>query len=71
VASGKTFLMCFNSSATERTLVGGSVSERSHGSRLVETTGLLIESPSLLSFFQLFPNSTTGVSSFCPLVGSI
>ena len=24
---------------------------------------------SLLSFFQLFPNSTTGVSSFCPLVG--
>jgi hypothetical protein len=23
----------------------------------------------LLSFFQLFPNSTTGVNSFCPLVG--
>ena len=23
----------------------------------------------LLSFFQLFPNSNTGVSSFCPLVG--
>jgi hypothetical protein len=23
----------------------------------------------LLSFFQLFPNSTRGISSFCPLVG--
>ena len=23
----------------------------------------------LLSFFQLFPNSTTGISCFCPLVG--
>ena len=37
--------------------------EQSQGSRLVETAGPPIGLPSS------FPNSTTGVTSFCPLVG--
>ena len=44
-------------------LVGGSVSERSQESRSFYGVTLL------LSSFQLFPSSTAGVSSFCPLVG--
>ena len=49
-------------------LVGGLVSERSQGSRLIETTGPPYRVALLFSFFQLFPNSTTGVSSCSPLV---
>jgi hypothetical protein len=45
------------------------VSERSWGSRLVEIAGIPMGSPSLLNFFQLFPNSTIGVPDFSPLVG--
>jgi hypothetical protein len=49
-------------------LVSGSAYERSWGSRSVETIyyhGAAL----LLSFFQLFPDSTTGDPGFCPLVG--
>jgi hypothetical protein len=48
-------------------LVGGPVSERSLGSRLLDCSSSY--RVLFLNFFQLFPNSTTGVSSFCPLVG--
>jgi hypothetical protein len=35
----------------------------------VDQKGLVPQLRLLLSFFQLFPNSTTGASSFCSLVG--
>lgn len=38
------------------------------GSKLIDTAGLPI-GVALLSFCQLFPNSTTRVLSFCPLIG--
>jgi hypothetical protein len=46
-----------------------SLSERSQGSRLLETTGLVGLSSYkvsllLLSFFQLFPNSATGITLY-------
>jgi hypothetical protein len=42
--------------------------ERSQKSRLIETAGPPTGSPfSSCSF--VFPNSTTGISCFCPLVG--
>ena len=46
-------------------LFGGPVFERSQDSRLIETAGFPTRI-AFLSFFQLFPNSATGVSSFCP-----
>jgi hypothetical protein len=50
-------------------LVGVPVSERSQDSRLIETAGPPYRIALLLSFFQLSPNLSTGISSFCPLVG--
>ena len=55
-------------------LVGGSVSGSSQRSKLVETTGLPIGSPSsasilLLFFFYPSPNPTTVVPDYSPMVG--
>ena len=50
-------------------LVVDPVSERSWGSRLIETNWSSYRVTLFLSFFQLLPNSATGVSSFSPLVG--
>lgn len=49
-------------------LVGHSVSERSWGSGVVETVGLPIGFPSSSASSSLSSNSTTVVSSLCPLV---
>jgi hypothetical protein len=63
--------MCVRSliSAGVCCLVGGSVFEISWGSRLSETAWASYRVTLLLSFFQLFPNSIIGISSFYPLVG--
>ena len=50
-------------------LVGSPVFERSQGFRLIETADPPTGFALLHSFFHLSPNSTIGVSSFCPLVG--
>ena len=47
-------------------LVGGPVSERSQGSRLVETAGIPMGLPSSSAFSSF---STTGVPGFCTLIG--
>lgn len=52
-------------------LVGGSVSERSQGSRLLEAAGLPMGSISSSASSRPFLNSTTGVSVFSPLVGCL
>jgi hypothetical protein len=49
--------------------VGGSGSERPQGSELVESAGYSDEAAILLSSFQPFPNSTSGVPDFRPMVG--
>ena len=49
-------------------LVGGSVSERSQGSRLAEIAGLSYGVALLLSFFQPFPISMTGAPDVSPMV---
>jgi hypothetical protein len=49
-------------------LFGGPVFEGSQVSRLTETLVLLKDSL-VLQLLSAFPNSTTGVSCFCPLVG--
>jgi hypothetical protein len=51
-------------------LIGGSVSERSQAFGLLETASLPIYGVILLlSFFQPFLNSTTGVPDFSLMVG--
>ena len=52
-------------------LVGDSVSERSQGSRLVETAALPMGSPSSSASSSLSPIQPLGslASGFCPLVG--
>jgi hypothetical protein len=50
-------------------LVGVPVCEKPWWFRLVETVGPPTGSTLLLRFFQLSLNSTTGVRSFCPVVG--
>jgi hypothetical protein len=52
-------------------LVGGSESERSQWSKLVETAGLPIGSPFSSASSSLLPNLSTGVPGFCPLIGCI
>jgi hypothetical protein len=53
-------------------LASGSVFKRSRGGDQVQVSWDCCSSyrvTLLLSFFQLFPNSITGVISFCPLAG--
>jgi hypothetical protein len=45
------------------------VFERSQGSGLVEIAGLPIGLPSSSASSSFFPNSTTGVPNFSPVVG--
>jgi hypothetical protein len=57
-------------SASVFCMVGGSVSERFLGSKLVHTAELPMGSPSSsVGFFHHFPNSTTMVPNFIPLSG--